>query len=142
MAEELTAEAEARIRASFARGYFTDYLGMQLERIEYGRAEVYLPFRPLFKQAGGVVHGGVIFALADQATAMATLSVLPLDRGTTTVEMKLNFLKGVQEGNLRAVGAVRRRGGRVVVAAADVFDETGDLVATGLATLLVLRGKG
>ena len=51
--------------------------------------------------AGGVLHGGALMSLADSAAA-----------GTTTVESKTNFLRGVREGSVTASSTPLHKGRR------------------------------
>jgi uncharacterized protein (TIGR00369 family) len=49
--------------------------------------------------AGGMLHGGALMSLADSAAAVCAFLNLPEGAaGTTTVESKTNFLRGVREG--------------------------------------------
>src|SRR3954449_2629071 len=53
--------------------------------------------------AGGMLHGGVLMSLADSAAAVCAFLNLPEGAaGTTTVESKTNFLRGVREGTVIA----------------------------------------
>ncbi len=49
------------------------HLGMRLEAIEDGRAELVLPFRPELATVDDIVHGGAIASLIDTAGMAATL---------------------------------------------------------------------
>ena len=60
----------------------------------------------------------------------------------TTVDLKLNYLKPVRTGRLRAEGRCLRAGRQVSYAEASVLDEAGGLIAHGTSTLMALPGKG
>jgi uncharacterized protein (TIGR00369 family) len=89
----------------------------------------------------GVVHGGVICALLDNAVGAAVHSTLPQGKGFTSVEIKVNYLKTVQQssGLLTATGTVAKSGSRVAFAEGTVTDASGALVATASSTLLVFE---
>src|SRR6185295_17503906 len=44
----------------------------------------------------GAIHGGLICTLLDSVTACAIHSTLPQGKGYTSVEIKVNYLKGVR----------------------------------------------
>jgi len=48
-----------------------DLLGIQIERVEPGRAWLSLPFKKELTHSGGIVQGGIVTALADAAIAFA-----------------------------------------------------------------------
>jgi uncharacterized protein (TIGR00369 family) len=87
----------------------------------------------------GVVHGGVICALLDNAVGAAVRSTLPQGKGNTSVEIKVNYLKAVQQssGLLTATGTVVKSGSRVAFTEGTVTDVSGALVATASSTVLV-----
>jgi len=58
------------------------------------------------------------------------------------VDLKLNYLKAVSQGRLRAEGRCLRAGRVISYAEASVFDAAGELVAHGTSTLMALPGKG
>lgn len=87
----------------------------------------------------GSVHGGIMCTLLDSVCGCASQSLLPLGKGYTTVELKVNFLKGVSlaSGKLTATGKVIKQGSRLGFTEGTVVDEKGDLVATASSTLLI-----
>ncbi|MFW6082212.1 MAG: PaaI family thioesterase, partial [Desulfosalsimonas sp.] len=93
-------------------------------------------------QPYGIVHGGVLATLIDTATFWAAFMRLDKDAGLVNVDLKLNYLKPVQSGQLKASGRTLRPGKTISYAEASVFDQAGDLAAHGTSTLMVLPGKG
>lgn len=87
----------------------------------------------------GLVQGGVVCALLDNAVGAAVHSTLPQGKGFTSVEIKVNYLKAVQQssGLLTATGTVVKSGSRVAFTEGTVTDASGALVATASSTLLV-----
>ena len=81
-------------------------------------------------------------ALIDTATFWAGFMRLPEDAGLVNVDLKLNYLKAVTQGRLRAEGRCLRAGRQISYAEATVLDEGGELVAHGTSTLMALPGKG
>jgi uncharacterized protein (TIGR00369 family) len=125
-------------RTTFDQTPCNRLLGLQLVRAEPERTEVLLPLRPELLQEEGVVHGGLIAALADTAAVYLLLPALDDQRAATSIEFKLNFLAAARlaGGPLRAVGTLLRRGGTVAVCEAEVFQA--DLrIAKGTFTYLL-----
>ncbi|MDB5742512.1 MAG: hypothetical protein JWR68_827 [Polaromonas sp.] len=110
-----------RIEASFLRQGLMQHLGARLVRVEPGLCEVVLPYSQRVTQQQGGFHGGAMGALADIAGGYAALTQVAPDTEVTTVEYKINFLAGFQDGELRAVGRVIRSGKRIIVTAAEVL---------------------
>jgi uncharacterized protein (TIGR00369 family) len=67
---------------------------------------------------------------------------LPEDAGLVNVDLKLNYLKAVASGRLRAEGRCLRAGKQISYAEASVFSEADELIAHGTSTLMALPGKG
>jgi len=61
-------------------------------------------------QAYGVAHGGAITSLADTAVAFALMTLIQPGERVTTVEMKINFLAPVIEGELVGESRSFKRG--------------------------------
>ena len=92
--------------------------------------------------AGGIMHGGVIMALADSAGGACALLNLPDGAiGTSTIESKTNFIGAVRKGRVTATAAPLHRGGTTIVVETDVRDDSGKLVAKVTQTQLVLRPR-
>src|SRR5258706_9441699 len=58
----------------------------------------------------GTLHGGILCDIADAAMGIAFASTLAPDESFTTVELKINFFRPVWQAQLKAEGAVVRRG--------------------------------
>jgi uncharacterized protein (TIGR00369 family) len=117
-------------------------IGMRLAQLEFDRCRIELELAGRHLQPFGIVHGGVLATLIDTATFWAAFLRLPEDAGLVNVDLKLNYLKAVVRGRLRAEGECLRAGRQVSYTQASVFDEGGELVAHGTSTLMALPGKG
>ncbi len=112
-------------------------LGFELEAAEAGRAVLRMRVRPRHKQIHGVVHGGILAALADTAGGLATYLMLPRGTRLATVEIKINYLEPVDQGTIRAEAHVLRKGRNFAVVDCEVLDRTGRLAAKALMTFSV-----
>jgi len=121
---------------------YPSHMSMQLSAIDVDRAEITLDIGACHLQPFGIVHGGVLATLIDTATFWAVFMRLPEDAGLVNIDLKLNYLKPVINGRLRAEGSAIRSGKSISYSEARVLDATGELVAHGTSTLMTLPGKG
>ena len=97
-------------------------LGMKIITAEPGLGRVGITVDERLMHPQQIVHGGVIFTLADSAMSMALLPVLPQGTRFGTVEAKINFMRPVREGELLAEGTVVHMGRSTAVMEATVFN--------------------
>ena len=98
---------------------------------------------PEFEQETGVIHGGILTALADTAAVYCFMPRLAPDERMIGVELKINFLRPalVGRGDVTAKAAVVRRGRRLGVCDVDVYQ--GDShIAKGLFTYMFASASG
>ena len=62
----------------------------------------------------GIVHGGVVFTLADTAMGRATLAVLGDGQICASIEVSVRYLRPIPGGRLVATASVLRAGRRIV----------------------------
>lgn len=117
-------------------------LGIRADSYTAEKVVLSMAWAPSLCTAGGVLHGGVIMALADSAGAACALLNLPDNAsGTTTIESKTNFVGYVKGGWVAATSTILHRGGTTIVVETAVHDESGKLVAKVTQTQLVLRSR-
>jgi 1,4-dihydroxy-2-naphthoyl-CoA hydrolase len=118
---------------------FARRLGLSVVRDDPIQVELRLDWDPELCTSGGVLHGGVIMAVADTAGALCAFRNLPPDAGgTTTVESKTNFLRAVAIGHIVATAEPIHVGRTLIVVQTDVSDDKGRLVARVIQSQLVL----
>ena len=91
---------------------------------------------------GGAVHGGALMALADSLGAICAFLNLPEGAaGTSTIESKTNFFRGVREadGPVVAVSRPLHAGRTTIVVQTDLRTAAGKHVAQSTQTQAVLR---
>ncbi|MBC8239638.1 MAG: PaaI family thioesterase [Alphaproteobacteria bacterium] len=82
----------------------------------------------------GVLHGGFLSAMMDEAMAIAATAAKNFDYVVPTLEMKTSYLAPVPPGRLIAEGQVVKAGQRVVYLEGKLFNTEGALAATATAT--------
>jgi uncharacterized protein (TIGR00369 family) len=116
-------------------------IGFTIAEAEPGRAVVEFEAGPQHANPMGTLHGGVLGDIADAAMGMAYAATLGEGESFTTLELKINFLKPVRTGKLRAIGRVVKAGRTVGLVECDVVDDKDSLVARASCTCLTLRGE-
>jgi uncharacterized protein (TIGR00369 family) len=115
-------------------------LGIDLVSADLGRVTMQMFAEEHLFNTLGSVHGGAIASLLDSVMGCAVHSTLPLGRGYTTLEIKVNYLRSVTltSGLLTVVGESVHAGRRQAVAEAKLRDGAGRLCATASTTCLLL----
>jgi uncharacterized protein (TIGR00369 family) len=118
---------------------FTKTIGISFSAYTAEQVRARLEWAESLCTAGGLLHGGAVMALADSTGAACAFLNLPDGAGgTTTIESKTNFLRGVRDGYVDATSRPLHVGRTVVVVETDVRDDKERLVARVLQTQLVL----
>ena len=115
-------------------------IGFAMTEVEPGRAVFEMEAGPQHASPLGSVHGGVICDLLDGAMGVSHASLLEDGETFTTLELKINFMKPVWSGHLRAEGKVIKQGRTIGLVEGRVTDESGSLVAYATSTCMTLRG--
>jgi uncharacterized protein (TIGR00369 family) len=121
------------------RAGWRETVGARIVEVEPGRVVVELDVHAGHRHEGGVVQGGIITQIADAAMGMSLMTRQEPHLTNTTVELKINFLRPVAEGRLRAVGRVVEMRKTLLFSEADVLDEDGRLVARASSTCLAIE---
>ncbi len=137
--------AEERWATEFVRERMKEsqaiaHLGFDVEKVVKGRAIFLLDVRAHHKQLHGVVHGGILAALADTTAAIAVYTVVPRGTEIATVELKINYLEPVPGGRIKADARVLRAGRNFVVAECEIWNEDKSLAAKALLTFGAAAG--
>jgi acyl-CoA thioesterase len=123
---------------------FLELLGMQVDTASSGVGRMHIQVDDRLMHPHQVVHGGVIFALADTTMALALLSALPAGTRTSTIEAKINFFLPVLTGELAAEAMIVHQGRSTAVLEAKVYNiHEGErrIIACMLGTFSISRPK-
>ena len=115
---------------------FAKLLGIKVETVEPGHAELSMKLRHEHMRNDAIAHGGVVATLIDSAMAIAIMAMLEEGERTVTVDLTIHYLRPVTEGTARASARVVRAGKRVVTVSAELFDPNEKLAATAISTYL------
>jgi uncharacterized protein (TIGR00369 family) len=128
----------ATLRTFFAGAPFMADLGVEPIQCAPGCVTTHLVLHPRHHQHSGVVHAGVMAAMADHTMGAAAQSMT--DQLILTAEFKLSLLRGARGQHLECVGSVLKPGRLVMFTEAEVFVLDGSartLVAKASATMAV-----
>jgi len=118
---------------------FNHYVGIRILRKQSNGVTVECRIRKELLNFAGVLHGGVIATLADVAVGQ---SLMVRGHRTTTVELKINYLRPITGSKVTARSHVLRIGKTLSTARVDVFDDKKNLAAVALVTYMLLEGRG
>jgi len=118
---------------------FTAVLGAEAIAAEPSEVRARLAWDETRCTSGGLMHGGVLMALADSVGAWCAFLHLPEGASTTTIESKTNFLRGVRGGWVEAIARPLHTGRTVMVIDTELRDNDGKLVARVTQTQAVLH---
>lgn len=112
-------------------------MGIELESVDDEQALCKQAIKPDFFHAGGFLHGGIAYTLADTAVAMLLLYRVEFKREVFTIEGKLNYLASVptgSEGSIFARATLKHQGKSTAVCDVDVHNDSERLLAHGIFT--------
>jgi uncharacterized protein (TIGR00369 family) len=131
-----------RLRAFFASAPFMVELGIEPVACDAGRVTTQLTVAARHMQHTGVLHAGVIGAMADHTMGAAAQTMALEGHWVLTAEYKVSLLRAGRGQRLECVGVVIKPGRQVSFTEAEVFAIDGDartLVAKASATMAVVK---
>ena len=112
------------------------FLGMKLVELSPGFARVSMAMKPEYINFNGMIFGGIVSAVADQAFAYATNSVATPNVAT---QFNIHYIAAAGEKDeLTAECRVLKSGKRVCVSEIKVINQAGKLIATATGTTIPL----
>src|SRR5262249_53042198 len=117
---------------------FEDTLAIRVTSKHTDGVTVECPMRDDYINSQGVLHGGVIASIADEAAWHAMLHAYDGQRNATTTELKINYLRPISGEKVVARAYVVRAGKTLCVSRIDMFDAQQQLAAIGIVTYMLL----
>jgi uncharacterized protein (TIGR00369 family) len=118
---------------------------LQFSLVEAGPGHAEFQGRPAFEHYNplGGVHGGWMATLLDSCVGCAVHTLLPPGKAYTTLELKVNFVKGLTDRVplVRAIGDVIHSGSRVATAEGKLVGPDGTLYAHATTTCLIFDAR-
>lgn len=117
---------------------FVQLLGTEILDVEPGFSRMRLAVRPELLNPHGLVHGGALFSLADNAAGCAASTD---GRTYVTQSGDIHFLRALSSGAVVAEAQTRHRGKSTVLVEVSLSGEDGKLLATASFTLFCVDGS-
>ena len=116
-------------------------VGMKILEVEEGRIRCSALPETRHNNPLGTIHGGFTATVLDSAMGCAVHTMLPAGVRYTTLEFKINFIRGMIAGigEVLAEGRVSHLGTSIAVAEGTLTDRAGKLIASSSTTCMVLR---
>lgn len=114
-------------------------LGIKVVSFGEGKASLSMKVDGRFHNPMGTLHGGIMTDIADASMGVALMSTLSGKESFTTLELKMNFLRPVLEGDITADARVVHRGRTVALVESVLKNSEGKEIARGVATQMILR---
>jgi uncharacterized protein (TIGR00369 family) len=108
---------------------FADKLGIVLGNATADEVTGKLGWAPDLCTVGGIMHGGVMMALADTIGAVCAVLNLPDGMTTATVSSSTNLMRSVRGGDLTATARPLSTGRTMIVVRTELHDDQGRLAA-------------
>ena len=119
---------------------FVHHVGLSFEETQAGHARCTLDVQDFHLNGTGVVHGGVLFTLADTAMGGALYGSLDEGEICATIEIKIGYFKPVFSGALVCEATLLNKGKSIASLEATI--RQGDvLVSKASGTFAVFRRK-
>ncbi|HTH50566.1 MAG TPA: PaaI family thioesterase [Pyrinomonadaceae bacterium] len=131
---EITSEQRVFAENALHSLPFARLIGMRLVDLKLDEATIAIDMRDDLRQPSGVLHGGVTATLIDTAMAFAVRTRLPFDAATATIDLTVHYLRPLTQGKATCVAKTVRVGKRIFTVSAEVFNDEGKMIATGLST--------
>jgi uncharacterized protein (TIGR00369 family) len=131
MPEELTVE---RVQELISRAPYHQWLGIEVIALSDDGIELKATWREdwVVNPERRYTHGGVLAALIDLGADWAM--VKKTGRGVPTIDLRVDYHSAAMPGDLIVRGKVVRMGSQFSTAEAQVFDQSGKLLASGRGT--------
>jgi acyl-CoA thioesterase len=120
---------------------FGELIGLSFSQLEKGYSRCALSVTERLLNPHRVLHGGVIYSLADTGMGGALYTELDEDESCATVEISIVYFAAVTSGTLTCETNVVHRSRKIAVLESEVKND-GCLVAKALGTYSVFKAKG
>ena len=132
--EKKISDNVAELKAKEEREPIASFLKMSLLELTPGYARVDMKLMPEYQNFNGLIFGGIVMAVADQAFAYASNS---LSLPSIATQFNIHFVNGASVGDeLTAECRVVRSGRRVGISEMVVTNQKGKLIAKATGTTI------
>ena len=120
---------------------FGELIGLSFSEFKKGYSECVLEINERLLNPHQVVHGGVIYSMADTGMGMALYPYLDEAELCATVEIKIVYFMAVASGILTCKTRLVHKGKRIAALESEIKGD-GRLIAKAMGTYSIFRVKG
>ncbi|WP_106496457.1 PaaI family thioesterase [Lentibacillus sp. Marseille-P4043] len=128
---------EADVRESFEASAFFSHIGFEIVHFQEGDVLLKLPITEQLLNANDTLHGGVHATMLDTIIGMTIRSITKTR--CMTINLNVNYLSAIEDGEIFARGRVLQQGYRIVTAEGELFDKDENMLAKGVGTFKLVR---
>ncbi len=114
--------------------YFPGVVGLEVMVAEAGYSECRVEIGQRLMNPGGVVHGGVMFSLADTGMAVALIAGSEGEIKPVTIDMRMTYYAAARSGELVCKSRVVKKTRRLVFLESEIFNGGDEAIASGVAS--------
>ena len=119
---------------------FGDLIGLRFTEVEKGYSQCTLEVVDKLLNPHKVVHGGVLYSMADTGMGAAAYTNLGKSELCATIEIKINYFKATKSGTLTCNTKVIHQGKKIVTMDSEIIND-GQLVAKAIGTYSIFKTK-
>ena len=119
---------------------FGELIGLHFSKCEKGYSQCVLEVNEKLFNPHKVLHGGIIYSMADTGMGAALYAYLSQDELCTTVEIKICYFGAVVSGTLTCDTKVIHKGKKIAFLESEIKNNEG-LIAKAMGTYYILKRK-
>jgi len=119
---------------------FGDLIGLSFTKFENGYSQCTLDVVDKLLNPHKVVHGGVLYSMADTGMGAALYSNLDKNELCTTIEIKIIYFKAVKSGALICDTKVIHKGKKIATMESEIINDE-QIVAKAIGTFSIFKIK-
>ncbi|MBY8986851.1 MAG: PaaI family thioesterase [Candidatus Lokiarchaeota archaeon] len=120
---------------------FGELIGLKFTKLEKGYSQCTLEVVDKLLNPHKVVHGGVLYSMADTGMGAAAYTNLGKNELCATIEIKINYFKAVKAGKLTCNTKVIHQGKKIVTMDSEILNDE-QFVAKAIGTYSIFEIKG
>lgn len=119
---------------------FGELIGLHFNELKKGFSQCSLEVVEQLFNPHKVLHGGVLYSMADTGMGGALYSLLEGDEVCATVEVKINYFKPVKAGSLTCNTRVVHKGKKIAVLESEILSDD-EVIAKAMGTYSIFKYK-
>lgn len=134
-------EFKKMVEEKVSGNHFTQYVGIEIDKIEAAEIEATLSIEDKHRQQMGFVHGGVTATFSDVVMGFAAFTLVKKGQGVVTADLRISYLNPGVGSTLYGRGYVIKAGQKLIFCEAELWmmTEAGRIdIAKASSTMIVV----